>query len=203
MPATREPKPPVIEENLDPGVVLTGDQNPGITSPPAVSEANPLGAMLGPEMLKKLIEAGVKQQIEAMGLSNQQRYIAADAPKQEAPKFNFLKHYRNDVSPELEVLELDMSADVPQLEPFPGQYIRFRRGHFFATTENQVKQLDWMLNEATHSADTSQVLGGNRAIYEDDGEKIYYCTAGCSRADFHTASEASYKAHMRAVHGVN
>lgn len=95
-----------------------------------------------------------------------------------------------------------MNAPYPQMEPIPGSFIRFKRGHFFAVTENQVKQLDWMLNEAEHSADTSQVLGGNRAIYVDDDEKLYYCTAGCDKNDFVSASEAKYKAHMRGVHGV-
>lgn len=172
--------------------------------PTAVSDKrDPLTELLGPDVIKKLIEAGVKQQLDAMGIqANTQRVTGSSTAIPDAPQFKFLKHYRNDTSPEILVQELNMDAEVPQLEPIPGQYMRFRRGHFFATTENQVKQLDWMMGMAEHSADTSQSLGGNRGIYEDDNEKIYYCTAGCSRADFHSASEAKFKAHMRGTHGV-
>lgn len=200
------PKPPAIDGIISDQDTVDVDRPENLVDlafqgDTASSNRDPLAEMFGPDVIKKLIDAGVKQYLDTHGISATPA-IAEDAPKVPTPEFTFLKHYRNDVSPEIEVQELNMDAEVPQMEPIPGSFLRFRRGHFFATTDNQVKQLDWMLNMAEHSADTSQVLGGNRAIYEDDGEKLYYCTAGCSKEDFVSASEAKYRAHMRGVHGV-
>lgn len=205
MPATRAPQPPKIEADepevtrQDPVIDLEAKGEPDVSRPSPVEE------LMGPDVIRKLIEAGVKQQLEAMGMTPQpaQKFVTNDKPVPTAPEFKHLGHYRNDVSPEIEVQELNMDADVPQLEPIRGKYIRFRRGHFFAETENQKKQLDWMLDMAGHSADTTQSLGGNRAIWlDDDQDKIFYCTAGCTPAEFHAASEAKLKAHLRGVHGV-
>lgn len=207
MPATQAPQPPTIDGIVPDAVKVTKDEpvvNLEAKGETDVSRPNPIEELLGPDVLKKLIESGVRQQIEAMGLTprQEQKFVTNDGPIVATPTFSHLGHYRNDVSPEIEVQELNMDAEVPQLEPIPGSFIRFRRGHFFATTENQVKQLEWMMNTAEHSHDTTQSLGGNRALYKDDDEKIYYCTAGCSAGEFHSASEARFKAHMRGVHGV-
>lgn len=206
MPATRAPQPPKIEANDEP--IVTRDEpvvNLEATGETDVSRPNPIEELMGPDVIRKLIEAGVKQQLESMGISPQpaQKFVTNDRPvPNAAPDFKHLGHYRNDVSPEIEIQELNMDADVPQLEPIRGRYIRFRRGHFLAETENQKKQLDWMLDMAEHSADTTQSLGGNRAIYLDEDEKMFYCTAGCTPGEFHSASESKFKAHMRGVHGV-
>lgn len=210
MPATtapkpQPPKPPVMTQDT---VEVTRQEpmvNIEATGQTDVSRPSPLEELMGPDVVQKLIEAGVKQQLEALGISpRQNKFVTNDGPAPVAPAdFKHFGHYRNDVSPEIEVQELNMDADVPQLEPIRGKYIRFRRGHFFAETENQKKQLDWMLDLAEHSADTTQSLGGNRAIWLDtDDEKIFYCTAGCTPAEFHSASEAKLKAHLRGVHGV-
>lgn len=204
MPAATPPKPPVITQD---NVEVTRQEpviNLEAKGQPSNPERSPLEELMGPDVLNKLIEARIKQYMDESGVtrSSADKMVPVNGPVQATPTFNYLGHYRNDVSPELEVQELNMDAEVPQLEPIPGSFIRFRRSHFFATTENQVKQLDWMMGVAEHSADTRDSLGGNRAIYKDDGEKIFYCTAGCSRADFHSASEQRYKAHMRGVHGV-
>lgn len=196
-----------VDDNKNDTDYIQPDRNiKGIA--PAVSDVeDQLSALLGADAIKRLIDAGVRQVLDQMNIqpsSGPQKFINSDqqnAPS--APAFNFLKHYRNDVSPEIEVQELDMSTDEPQLNPIRGSFIRFRRGHFFAASENQVKQLDWMMNAPASSADGMRTIGGNPAIYEDDGEKLYYCTAGCPASEFVSASEKKYKAHMRAVHGVN
>lgn len=172
--------------------------------PPAESSQEPLSNLLDPAFIKTLIDAGVRAALSDMEAEKQQRFVEAEQRTlQNVPQFNYLKHFRNDVSPEIMILELDMSSDNPQMNPLSGQYIQFRRGHFFATTENQVKQLEWMMSTAEHTADTTGTLGGNRAIYVDDEEKLFYCTAGCPASEFVSASEAKYKAHMRGVHGIN
>lgn len=191
------------EDNRNDGTWHNPDTNTRGAEPAVTNEVNAINELFSPEMIQKLIESGVKQQLERMGI-NAIDGAVANTKKRELPKveFEFLKHYRNNVSPFLRVQELDMSADVPQLAPIPGRFMRFRNGHFYATTENQVKQLDWMMSSASHSADQKNTLGGNRAIYEDDGEKLFYCTAGCSKADFVTASETNYRKHMQVVHNV-
>jgi hypothetical protein len=134
-----------------------------------------------------------------------QRFIDASAQSHASvkPDFDFLKHYRNDASPELWIQELDMDAIDPRLAPLPGRGMQFRRSHFFATTENQVKQIEWMSSQATHSADGTRVTGGVVGIYEDDGEELFYCPAGCPVDQFApTANKKKFDAHMRAVHGV-
>ena len=206
MPRTTAPQPPVVTQET----VEVTRQEPVINleaqGTPDVSRPSPIEELMGPDAIRRLIEAGVKQQLESLGLAQQftQKFVTNEAPATPvSPDFTHFGHYRNDVSPEIEVQELNMDAEVPELEPIRGRYMRFRRGHFFAETENQKKQLDWMLDKAEHSADTTQSLGGNRAIYlDDDSEKIFYCTAGCAPGEFHSASEAKFKAHMRGVHGV-
>jgi hypothetical protein len=154
-----------------------------------------------------LVQQAVTAQLQRMQGDgrHEQRFVEASQQSDAAvkPDFNYLKHYRNDASPELVIQELDMSKDRPQLHPIPGRVIRFRRGHFFATTENQVQQIDTLTNTPSHSADQRNALGGIVGIYEDDGEVLYHCSAGCGYDSFvPTSSHARYKAHMRAIHNV-
>lgn len=180
----------------------------------AVSNQSPedplaqLQAMLSPEVLQNLISAGVQQYLAANPVTAPKKEASPVAPMNPNPALvvphNYLKHYRNSRSPEIEYLELDMSVledgQNPSFFPKKGQYIRFHRGHFYATTENQVKQLDWLSQRDTISGDGVNVIGGDPALYEDDGEDIIYCPVGCSHAEYHFASMKSLGAHMRSVH---
>lgn len=117
----------------------------------------------------------------------------------------YLKHYRCDENPNMLMLELDMDkieSGFPRGEAVvKGRWIQFRRGHFFATTENQVRQIEFSRNQPMHDPTNHQmVVGGNPYIYEDDGTEILQCpVAGCG---FMTASLNSLKAHKKATHGL-
>lgn len=123
-------------------------------------------------------------------------------PAPEVPKYK--KHYRNDLNPDLIIQALDMSAldrgERPQANPVPGKYIRFRLGHLYTNDDNTIRQLDYMSTRPMYNSD-GETVGGNPAIYEDDGEVVFRCTAGCEDAVF--ASKKAYKAHMRGLHGVD
>lgn len=153
-----------------------------------------------------LVEREVSKRVAGSGDKRAgQQFVEASAQARPSvqPDFEFLKHYRNDASPELFIQELDMSAPNPKAAPIVGRGIRFRRGHFFATTQNQVDQIESMMNAPTHSADGTKVVGGVLGIYEDDGEQLYYCPAGCPIDRFQpTANKKKFQAHMRAVHQV-
>ena len=127
------------------------------------------------------------------------RDTQANAPVDADNRPKYLKHYRNDVDPNKEYLELDMDTSLPQANPKRGSYIRFRRGHFFATTENQVKQLDWMMSRPSVNPETGEIVGGDSNIYEDDGNNVGRCPYGCE-AYFIPGSNA-HKAHMKNAHG--
>lgn len=174
-----------------------------------------LESLLSPAVLQNLIAAGVQAHFAA----HPELAPAPEAPKQEpastlinpnlgqAVPQNYLKAYRNSRSPEIEYLELDMSAldrgENPSMFPIKGSYLRFQRGRFYATTQNQVRQLDWLSKRDTVSGDGKAVIGGDPALYEDDGEQILYCPVGCSHAEYHFASTKSLGRHMRAVHHMN
>jgi hypothetical protein len=116
---------------------------------------------------------------------------------------SFKKHYRCDLSPEIVIQLLDMSAlerdERPQANPLPGQYIKFRMGHLYTNDDNVISQLEWMRTRATYSSDMESTLGGNPSIYEDDGSQVYRCPQGC---DFYTASKNAFNAHMMGTHQV-
>ena len=151
-------------------------------------------------MIKQLVEAELQKQ--AQGRNSMIDASARNAPAV-TPEVKYLKHYRCDSSPEMEVLELDMESEAPHLTPKPGAgMMKFRRGHFFAMTENQVKQIEWMRAGARGVPDAKTKFGGVSGIYEDSGEILYYCPYGCTADQFVTASKDAYHAHLRATHNV-
>lgn len=171
-----------------------------------------LESMLDPQVLQNLIAAGVQQYLA-------QNPVKAPEPVAKKPNAGFvvqkpvvqpdkfLKHYRHANSKNIKIMELDMSAldrgENPAIYPIKGSYMQFTRGHFYATTKNQVRQLDWMSKRPKYSANQEQVVGGDPGIYEDDGEQIYYCPSGCSHADVQFASMKSLARHMKAVHNMD
>lgn len=112
---------------------------------------------------------------------------------------SYLKHYRCDVSPDLTIVR--RNADGDKLgSPIKGQYIKFRRGHYFATDQDVVDQIEWLMrNPTTSPSNPEQVIGGVPTIYEDDGRDLIRCEY-CPEP-FVRGSNA-YKAHLRATHGV-
>lgn len=200
----REPTAPTIDFSEE---LLVADplENPEVANDaepveaPAVTDAS---FFASPEF-SKIIKSMVDNELAKVA----QGRNSIVAPGQHAapsvtPSDAFLKHYRCDASPEMEILELDMSSEAPHLTPKDGQMIRFRRGHFFATTENQVKQIEWMIAGARGVPDAKTKFGGVTGIYEDSGEVLYHCPYGCSAEQFVTASKDAYHAHLRATHNV-
>ena len=169
--------------------------------------SDPLGDLIRREV-NKLMAAELEKLRGASGLAN-----LGTQPFQGGVQLNpappsFTHHFRCDVSRDLTIQELDMSAlDVgarPQAHPIPGSYIRFRAGHLYLHQDkpgdaNKIRQLEYMMERAMYSSDGEQTLGGNPSIYIDDGADIFRCTQGC---DYITASKNAWKAHMRATHQV-
>jgi hypothetical protein len=113
----------------------------------------------------------------------------------------YLKHYRCDVAPEISIQLRNYDAGSDSLSGIvKGQRMQFRRGHFFATTQQEVDQIEWMMRHPSlDPTDSSHVVGGNPTIYEDDGRDLVQC-AYCSEV-FVSGSNA-LKSHLRATHGV-
>ena len=157
------------------------------------------GALGGPGLasLESLIQARVDEALRATQrvASPMVNAVGTNAAVEPA---KFLKHYRNMADPNTIITERDMSSGVPGDEVRGGE-IRFRRGHFFATTENQVKQIEWMMsNPAVDPTDPSRIIGGNPNIYEDDGLE----TVTVSDGQVFVKGSAAHKAYLRNVRGI-
>jgi hypothetical protein len=113
----------------------------------------------------------------------------------------YLKHYRCDVAPEISIQLRNYDEGSDSLSGVvKGKRMNFRRGHFFATTQEEVDQIEWMMKHPSlDPTDSSRVIGGNPHIYEDDGRDLVQC-AYCSEV-FVSGSNA-LKSHLRATHGV-
>jgi hypothetical protein len=152
--------------------------------------------------IQKQIQDAVAAHVASLGLDVSVGKPAVDfgTPPQAPPKFK--KHYRNDVSPHVVIQKMDMSAldfgERPQAYPLAGQHIKFRFGHYYTSDDNEIAQLEWMMGRAATDAE-GNTIGGNPAIYEDDGSVVYHCPQGC---DYYTASKTAYEKHMKATHGV-
>lgn len=121
----------------------------------------------------------------------------------ELPKY--AKHYRNDLNPDIQIQELDMTAldrgERPQANPIPGSYIKFRLGHLYLQDkdENKIRQIEYMKSRPMYTME-GDTVGGNPAIYEDTGEVLYECRFCGPEAKF--ATKAAYDAHRAGLHGV-
>lgn len=186
--------------------MLKMDVNPEETKAPEVAPFD-IDSILNSGAFASLIDRAVEERVarhpSEPGTVNQFVDQSQSTPAPVVPDHVYLKHYRCDGSPELEIVELDMSADTPRLTAMDGApTMKFRRGHFFATTENQVKQIEWMMAGARGVPDAKQKFGGVVGIYEDSGETLFYCPYGCSADVFVSASKAGLDAHLRATHNV-
>lgn len=200
---TERPKPPVA----NPGPVVAGDpgtnteqappvgSTPEIQPPPAPTVEEALASLYGPDAIQKLIQAGVQAELQRKEAeAAQARAADLNGPMPEPA----LAIFRCDVYPNAQVLELDMSADVPKKHP-TGKWIKFRLGQFRAMTQNQVDQLRWMAKAQTHTTGDAEVIGGFPQIYEDQGEAIFRCSQPDCR--YETSNKAAYRSHMFGLHG--
>jgi hypothetical protein len=147
---------------------------------------------------RQVAEALAKQQQQTGNpiVHAEQRVAQANVPEK------YLKHYRCDVSDEGQIKRrrydptTDKLYDDPELK---GKYIKFRRGHYFATDQDVVDQLEWMMRNHTVNPSTGEVIGGMMTIYEDDGRDLVRCEY-CDEPFVRNSN--AYKAHKRATHGV-
>lgn len=171
------------------------------SAPPDVSPHAP--SIADDPVIRRAIQSEVATLLAAMGIQGVSTPVNMQtAPVIQPPKY--LKHYRNDKSPTVSYQELDMRAldrdERPQQYPIAGSYIRFRNGHFYAMTQNQVRQMEWMMQNDAYAGDGLSVIGGDPSIYEDDEAALYHCNRGCDWPG--TPSKNAYHAHMRSVHGI-
>lgn len=115
----------------------------------------------------------------------------------------YIKHYRCDLSEEAQIQRRAYNPETDRLESRPelkGQYIKFRRGHYFATDQDVVDQIEWMMrNHTVDPTNQERIIGGAPHIYEDDGRDLIRCQY-CDEP--FVRSSNAYKAHLRATHGV-
>ena len=119
-------------------------------------------------------------------------------PYVEPPKY--LKHYRNDKSPDIVIVVRSVNDGV--LGPvIKGKYIKFRRWHDFALTQEEVDFIEWLMSHPEMDPQNPEsVVGGNPSIYEADGKDLVTCPH-CD--ELFVAGSNALKAHMRASHGAS
>lgn len=168
---------------------------------PNISE-EALAALFAGVDIKSLVEEQVAKQL-ADSKTNQSNPVVLSETRTQAavePE-RYLKHYRCDVDPDIQILRADFDPETGRPGPaFKGQWIKFRRGHFFAKTQAEVDQIEWMRKHPRlDPTDQNRVVGGNPTIYEDDGGNIVRCRE-CGEPFI--AGSNSLVAHMCATHGV-
>jgi hypothetical protein len=114
---------------------------------------------------------------------------------------SYLKHYRCDLSPDVIIVRRVYDPESDRLGGvIKGEYIKFRRGHYFATDQDVVDQIEWLMRNPTNDPrDPARVVGGLPTIYEDDGRDLIKCQF-CEEPFVRGSN--SYKAHLRATHQV-
>lgn len=172
-----------------------------------MNEAPDVNAILGeaPEAIdfEEMVRKMVAEKFDAASLNQSNPVVEADTRSAQAHRPPaYLKHYRCDLSPDATIQKRFYDESTDSLTGLDkGNYIRFRRGHFFATEQEEVDQLEWMMrNTSVDPRDVNRVIGGMPSIYEDDGQNLTLCKYGCGET-FIIGSN-SYKAHIRATHGV-
>lgn len=154
-------------------------------------------------IIKQRVEQQVAEAVERQ--SHHQGNPIVDATQRGTKSFTpekYLKHYRCDVSPDIQILRRNYNADEDKMTgTVKGEWMKFRRGHFFAKTQEEVDQIEWMIRHPQlDPTDNLRVIGGNPTIYEDDGKDLVAC-AYCGEA--FVAGSNSLKSHLRATHGVD
>ncbi|HEX5498083.1 MAG TPA: hypothetical protein VFX03_02610 [Thermomicrobiales bacterium] len=127
-------------------------------------------------------------------------YIPLKSAAAWQPK-KFLVHYRNDVQPKKRIVRRSVNKATGRLYDDPsakGETIEFINGHFFATEQWQVDQLEWMRDHPLFDANGG-VIGGDPAIWVDEGDDdVLYCPE-CNNP---FASAKKLMAHRKATHHV-
>ena len=178
----------------------------GVSGGDSRFEVSELDRIVAEHVAAALKAAGVSdRKIEsATGVQGGSPVVNVTGTSQPRPE-GVLKHYRNDMSPDMRIAAMDMDVidggGRPTDAIILGEFLVFRRGHFFATTENQVRQIEWLRTRPTHNPlNPEEVVGGVPTIYEDDGGGLHSCfIQGCG---FITGSYNGLKAHLRATHNV-
>lgn len=168
----------------------------------AVNAAPNVNAILENLDLDRLIEARVAEAVAKVTQNPGNPIVDATEREQKAIRPDrYLKHYRCDVAPDLNVTARNYNAAEDALEGvIKGRRIIFRRGHFFATEQWQVDQIEWMMRHSSLDPGGTVVIGGNPTIYEDDGKDLAKC-AYCD--EVFVVGSNSFKSHLRATHGVS
>jgi hypothetical protein len=158
-------------------------------------------AMIPLSEVMALIDAKVAEAVAAVKPVDQSPAVTVPTLFEGA----YLKHYRcdgptNSLTP-LQIQERKMVQRQGEWVPgpvMPGHKMRFIRGHFFAQTENQVRQLDWMMKTPRMRAGavgSHTVMGGRPSIYVDDGLDVV--RIGDDR--YVTKGSEAHKAHLRTL----
>lgn len=166
--------------------------------------------------IEALIAAKVQAGIEALipslvtALSSVQTIQTPNAPSSfvnvsipTAPQEAiFKKHYRMDNTPEGKFAKLNMAAmradgttnpweldekGMP-LYLMKGEWLTFKADHFFATTDDEVEQIEWMRSH------------GYARIYEDNGSQMFNCPVTNCGKNF--GDYAVLQSHLKATHGL-
>ena len=158
--------------------------------------------------LQGLIDNAVQAALEAAGVSQKQK-VAASAIYQQNPNTpkwkpdHYLKHYRNDVFPQKRYMRMHVNKETDRLFQDRidlGEYIQFVNGHFFATDQRDVDQLEWIRTHPTHDRTGNTVIGGDPSIYvDDDSPDVLWCPE-CHKP---FASITKLDAHRKATHTGN
>jgi hypothetical protein len=155
-----------------------------------------LGGM-EPADLERMIQAAAQRLVDQQNAANaEKQQLEVQGPTLPPA----LKVYLCDRYPGAKIQELDFSQtdDKGRHPPIKGQYITFRLGKFRAMTENQVKQIEWMMDNPTHNQ-FGEVIGGFPYIVEDIGESVYICR-DCE-PNFVTTNPDRFRTHRRTMHG--
>lgn len=150
-------------------------------------------------MVSQMVAAKLAEQVERSSTSPIVDATHRDA-KVARPK-NYLEHYRNDVSPDIEIQMRPINDDgTVGSGVLRGRKIRFRRGHFFATKQDEVDFLNWIMSTpVSDPSDPTKILGGQPYIYVSDGKELVAC-AYCDEP--FVAGSNALKSHLRATHGI-
>jgi hypothetical protein len=182
------PKPPTAVEPYQDEIEALGETQ--------VTHSEP---MLPLSEVLALIDAKV-----AEAIAKAPRVDAAPVPQ--VPSLyegKYLLHVRCNEKNLLSIRERRMTLDPVTNEYVPGEVIPgrkmvFVRGHFFATDENQVRQLEWMMKTPRFRAGVvgpNTVLGGRPGLWVDDGLD----TIKIGEDRWVTRGSEAHKAHLRTL----
>lgn len=157
------------------------DPNAAVPQDELSAQVSQLLKLLSPESLANLVNQAVEKKYgsNAATFAPSEMVKAVDVATSEVgavekpvKEEGVLKIYRNTRHPNIEIQELDFTQARPQAYPLYGKKILFHNSYFYARTENQVKQLDWMMANDSYGHDgiQQQTIGGNRDIFEDNGK---------------------------------